>query len=237
MLRTALFSKNFPRKRLLSNVSDYPLKVTDSKGMSYIVILEMQSSWEPDVPLQLLEYRTRHILKLGLPAMSCVLLLRESNLARDRYEDQEVQFKFRLIRVYEWDARDILEKGITCLAPFTPLMQHGEEVLIQAEELIYFSDMSRMDKADMLTSMTILSGLVSPDLPVKLLNRRRDIMIESAAYDLIKTEGIQQGIQQGIHNSIRKLLLHGIDANEVARLLDIDIQTVMTVVQSPEKEQ
>jgi hypothetical protein len=62
-------------------------------------------------------------------------------------------------------------------------------------------------------------------------------MIESAAYDLIKTEGIQQGIQQGIHNSIRKLLLHGIDANEVARLLDIDIQTVMTVVQSPEKEQ
>jgi len=76
-----------------------------------------------------------------------------------------VQFKYRLIRVYEWDARDILEKGITCLAPFTPLMQ------------------------------------------------------------------------QGIYQSIRKLLLHGIDANEVARLLEVDIQTVMTVAQSPEKEQ
>jgi hypothetical protein len=56
-------------------------------------------------------------------------------------------------------------------------MKHGEEVLIQAEEMIYYSDMSRLDKADMLTSMTILSGLVSTELPVKLLNRRRDIMI------------------------------------------------------------
>ncbi len=56
------------------------------------------------------------------------------------------------------------------LAPFTPLMQHGEEFPIHAEELIYYSDMCRMDKADMLTSMTILSGLVSPDLPVKLLD-------------------------------------------------------------------
>ncbi|MBI5591875.1 MAG: hypothetical protein HY881_15495 [Deltaproteobacteria bacterium] len=61
-------------------------------------------------------------------------------------------------------------------------------------------------------------------------------MIESAAYDLIKAESLQQGIQQGIYHSIRKLLLHGIDAEEVARLLDVDIQTVMAVAQSPEKE-
>jgi predicted transposase YdaD len=222
--------------------------VTDRNGVSSIVILELQSSWEPDVALQLLDYRTRHILKLGLPALTCVLLLRASNLAHDRYEDAEVQFQYRLIRVFEWDARVILENKIICLAPFTPLMQHGEEVLIQAEELIYNSELSRMDKADLLTSMTILSGLVSPELPVKLLNRRRDIMIESAAYDLIKAEGIQQGMQQGmqqgiqqgmqqgIYHSIRKLLLNGIDPHEVSRLLDVDFQTVLTVVQSLEKE-
>jgi len=61
--------------------------------------------------------------------------------------------------------------------------------------------------------------------------------MESAAYDLIKAEGIQQGMQQGIYNSIKKLLLHEIDAKEVARLLDVDIQTVMTIAQSPENEQ
>jgi hypothetical protein len=165
-----------PQETVSVKRSDYPLKVTDHNGKSYMVVLEMQSSWEPDAALQLLEYRTRHILKMGLPAVSCILLLRKSKVACNRYEDSEVQFNFRLIRVYEWDARDIIEKGITCLAPFTPLMRHGEDVLVQAEEMIYYSDMSRIDKADMLTSMTILSGLVSTELHVKLLIRRRDII-------------------------------------------------------------
>ena len=69
-------------------------------------------------------------------------------------------------------------------------------------------------------------------------------MIESAAYELIKAEGfqigiergIEKGIEQGICRSIRKLLLHGISAEGVARLLEIDIQTVMTASQSPETE-
>jgi predicted transposase YdaD len=65
-------------------------------------------------------------------------------------------------------------------------------------------------------------------------------LIESAAYDLIKAEGfqlgIEQGIEQGICRSIRKLLLHGISAEGVARLLEIDIQTVMKASQSPETE-
>lgn len=238
-----------PQETVSVKRSDYPLKVTDQNGDSYLVILEMQSSWEADAALQLLEYRTRYMLKMGLPAVSCIMLLKEFTQAQDRYEDLEVQFNYRLIRLYEWDAREILDKGITCLAPFTPLMRHGEEVLIQAEEMIYYSDMSRPDKADMLTSMTILSGLVSTDLPVKLLNRRRDIMIESAAYELIKSEGIQQGIEQGIEQglqkgfqkgisqSIRKLLIHGISTGDVARLLEIDIQTVLKVAQAPETEQ
>jgi len=228
--------EELPQETVSVKRSDYPLKVTDQNGDSYLVLLEMQSSWEPDVALQLLEYRTRHMLKLRLPAISCIMLLKESGQAQDHYEDREVHFNYRLIRVYEWDAREILDKGITCLAPFTPLMKHGEEVLIQAEEMIYYSDMSRQDKADMLTSMTILSGLVSTELPVKLLNRRRDIMIESAAYDLIKAEGFQQGVEQGICRSIRKLLLHGISVEGVAKLLEIDIQTVMKVSQSPETE-
>jgi predicted transposase YdaD len=63
-------------------------------------------------------------------------------------------------------------------------------------------------------------------------------MIESAAYDLIKAEGFQQGVEQGIEQgicrSIRKLLLHGISVERVANLLEIDIQTVMKVSQSPE---
>ena len=36
--------------------------------------------------------------------------------------------------------------------------------------------------------MALLSGLVSKDMPRRLLSRRRDIMMESVAYEMIKKE-------------------------------------------------
>jgi hypothetical protein len=96
------------------------------------------------------------------------------------------------------DARQIVEQQALCLLPLTPVMRHEEEVLEEADRLLYDSMLPPGDKADMLTVMALLSGLVSTELPRLLLLRRRDIMIESAAYDLIKEEGRKQGLQQGM---------------------------------------
>lgn len=52
--------------------------------------------------------------------------------------------------------------------------------------------------------MAILSGLISADMPVELIARRKDFMIESAAYDIIKNEGFQERIQKGITRVIAK---------------------------------
>jgi hypothetical protein len=38
----------------------------------------------------------------------------------------------------------------------------------------------------------------------KGFSRRRDLMIESAAYELIRQEGINEGIQQGIEQGIER---------------------------------
>ena len=92
------------------------------------------------------------------------------------------------------------------MLPFVPLMKGGDAAMDEAESMIYASPRPRSEKADMLTSMAILSGLVSPDLPAKLIARRKDIMIESAAYDIIKQEGIQEGIRHGHHQTLVKLL-------------------------------
>ena len=81
----------------------------------------------------------------------------------------------------------------------------------KAEEVIYDAPIPSERRADILTSMTILSGLVSDRLPLEILSRRRDMMIESAGYHLIKQdgilEGIQQGIQQGQLTSSREALM------------------------------
>jgi hypothetical protein len=146
-----------------------------------------------------------------------VILLKPSGTAGNVYENSEVRFTFRLIKIYEMDAREVVDGGPLCLMPFVPLMKNGEALLTEADDLIYGSERPRNEKADLLTSMAILSGLVSERLPTELINRRKDIMIESAAYDIIKQDGIQEGIQEGMRKGIQEGIQEGmiLDAREM----------------------
>jgi hypothetical protein len=194
--------EELPQETVSVKRSDFPILVTNEDGRRQLVLLEIQTRWERQFPLRLLDYRTRHLLKHEVPVTSCVLLLQPSALARERYDDDEVSYCFTLVRIYDLEAKDILDQRVVCLLPFVPLMKNGPELATQADELLYNSALPRSEKADMLTVMTIFSGLISRELPQQLLARRRDLMVESAAYELIKNEGIQQGIQQGIQEGM-----------------------------------
>ena len=186
--------KPLPQQTATLRSSDFPLLVTDERGQRSLVVLEVQSAWEWDVPFRLLEYRCRHILRERLAdALSCVLLLRPSRVATDWLEDAEVRYHYRLVRVYELDAAPVVQTPIVNLLPFVPVMRGGVALTDTAERLIYESDLPRADRADMLTGMAILAGLVSKELTQHLILRRRDLMIQSAAYELIKEEGWQEG--------------------------------------------
>jgi hypothetical protein len=198
--------QELPQETVSIKRRDFPILVTDDSGCRRLVLLEIQSHWDRQIPLRLLDYRCRYLLKHDLEAISCILLLRPSSAAVDSYADNEVRYSYRLIRIYELDGREIVEEKILCLMPFVPLMLHGEEVVDRADSALYESALSRRDKADMLTAMTIFSGLVSEKLPRVLVSRRRDIMIESAAYDIIKQEGIHQGMIQEAQEGILDIL-------------------------------
>ena len=73
-----------------------------------------------------------------------------------------------------------------------PVMRGGGELTMAAEQLIYESLLPRGDKADMLTGMAILAGLVSRELTRQLVSRRRDLMMQSYFYELVKEEGLQE---------------------------------------------
>ncbi|MGI6457369.1 MAG: hypothetical protein ACOX5R_17370 [bacterium] len=76
-------------------------------------------------------------------------------------------------------------------------MKDGAKRRLEAEKGLYNSQFERRDKADILTALTIFAGLRDKQLATQLLERRRDIMIESVAYELIKGEGIEEGIKKG----------------------------------------
>ena len=212
---------SLPQETVSLKRSDFPVLVTDNEGNTRLIIIEIQTRWTRYVPLNLLDYRTRYLLEHDMEAISCVLLLKPSSTAVDCFEDNEVRFKFNLIKIYEMDSREIIKNGQVCLMPFVPLMQYGKEMVDEADLLIYQSDVPRKNKADMLTSMAILSGIVSQDLPHQLIARRKDIMIESAAYDIIKQEGVHEGIQQGIQQGIEQGIQQGMQQGLLESLMTI----------------
>lgn len=228
-----------PQETVSVKRSDYPVMITDPAGHDMMVIIELQADWKRTVPLNLLDYRVRYMLKYDVEVLTCVLLLRPSGTATDLYEDREVRFRYRLVKIYEMDAKTVVSEGPLCMLPFVPLMRGGAEYLDEAESLIYGSERARPERADMLTSMAILSGLVSTDLPAKLIARRKDIMIESAAYDIIKKEGYIEGKREGEregekegrkrakNDTAKNLMLLGILTDEqIARATEMSVEDV-----------
>jgi hypothetical protein len=200
--------EELPQETVSLKRSDFPVMVKAKSGEKKLALFELQTHWNEAVPLSLLDHRTRYQIKYQMDPVSFVILLKRAEAATHIYENNEVRFTFQLIKIYEMDARDIVYEGLLCLTPFVPLMKNGPELLTAADDLIYQSSRSRIEKADLLTSMAILSGIVSENLPVQLINRRKDIMIESAAYDIIK----QDGIEEGRILTAREMLIEAIEA-------------------------
>ncbi len=190
--------------------SDFLLRVVQEDGEEFLVLIEFQTYWQRNMPQRLLEYRARHVLREELDAITVVMLLRPSPSATDHYHDREVDYRFRLVKPYELDAAEVLRENKVCLMPLTPLMQGGVDVAVEAERAIVDSDLTEEAKADMLTNMTLMAGLVSKDLARHLLNRRRDLMIQSFGYELIKQEGLEEGLKEGFKQGFQEGLEEGL---------------------------
>ena len=140
---------------------------------------------------------------LSFTTVPMMFLFKEHPSASGIYDDGQFVFRYHLIKIWEEKAQAILDSEDYFLYPFIPIMKQGEELTLEAEKKLYNSPLKRSDKADMLTALAIFAGLRNINLSIALLERRKDIMIESPAYDLIKEEGIEEGIK-GIEEGIEK---------------------------------
>ncbi len=97
----------------------------------------------------------------------------------------------------------------------------------EAERRLYEdTDISIDKKADLLTAMAILTGLKDAELARKIIERRRDIMIRSAAYEIIKEEGIREGMREGIKEGMKEGIKEGIQIGMVEEGRDVVLETV-----------
>ncbi len=183
--------------------SDYILRVIDHEQRSKIVLWEFLSQWRRNAILSLCDYMVRALIKYALPVEPVVLLLTPSPQAADMLKDGGLQFRFTLLKLYEMPAADFLQHADLHLLPFIPIMQGGEQAVWEAEKAIYSGELPASERADLLTALAIFAGLKDQQLARQLVERRRDIMVQSYTYELIKQEGFAEGMQQGMQQGMQ----------------------------------
>ena len=198
--------EELPQESVSLRRSDFPLWVKLKGGEERIILVEFQTRWERDVPLRLIEYTARYKLRYRIPVDSVVVLLRRREGLEEEYRDETIRFRYRLVRVWQMRGKDVLGEKEIWLYPFVPVMRSEERDIIAAEEEIYNSQLEREVKADLLTALAIFSGFRGQEMVRELIRRRRDIMIESPAYEIIKEEGIREGLQQGMRQMLLETL-------------------------------
>lgn len=193
-----------PQQTVSIRSSDFPLLVTDQDGNEMIVLLEFQTEWKKDMPLRVGEYLIRFLRKYHLPVIPVVLLFKKHGGATDRYESEFLSVKYHLVRVWEIDGKELLKMDDLFLMPMVAITKSDRDDILEAERKIYESGIDIGEKADLLSILTIFAGLDNNKLAEELFTRRRDIMIESFAYELFKQEAFKEGIEEGIEKGVIK---------------------------------
>jgi hypothetical protein len=211
--------EEFPQETVSLRSTDFPLHIRNAQGTESILLLELQSYWKEEKVRDLIQYKMRFHNKYNLPIQSCMILFNENANATDVYTDGEISFSFTLIKLWQLDPAGILQKDQIQLLPFVPLMKNGVNYVDNIEKRIYTDSIELGLKSDLLTALTFFAGMRDTSVAATLLKRRRDLMIESPVYDMIKEEGLEQGK----FDAARRMKEEGLPNDLISRVTGLSV--------------
>ena len=203
-------------------------------GREAIVHLEMQThdSREVLMPYRMAGYVGRGIESFQLPIFSHVIYLHPRAGQTDPGEyiqemlNYEIRIRYKVIRLYDLEGLPFLEAGVKGLIPFAPLMKpptdmKGEDWLRQCVEVADAVQQDTVSKADYLTDLAILSGLIFDYATI------RETIMEAIMHESsVIQHFLQQGIEQGIEQGTRESLIEGILENLEVRFHSTNLQAI-----------
>ena len=201
---------------LLTREADCLARVSEKEGKEFVLHIDFQAEYKHNIPDRILGYTYRVYEKYKLPVYSVVILLKETGVEiRTKTEIKvrdlrSLRHEYKVIKLWEVEAEEILEKKIKGLYPLLPLMKtdkSGEEIISEAARLIEKEVEDIEHKADAYVALRIFSAISFPTALVNKILKRRDIMIQSAAYQEILQEGERLGIERGERLGIERGIL------------------------------
>ena len=193
--------------RISTTLPDQPYRVVSERG-ERIVHVEAESWWKNVMPNRMADYGTREWMLYQLPVECYVLLLTDRGLPKNpptmgRIDAGDVQITvhYRIIRLAQIPAKQILKLGREYLLPFVPLMkstltdlENGARLIGQIEDekrcgelSLYFGVFSRLRY----NAVELLALVGRNNMSI------RELMKESLLYQEIVAEGEAKGEAKG----------------------------------------
>ena len=205
-------------------------------GKDVLVHHEFQTtdSTNPAMPRRMAGYSGRLIERYGLPVHSYVLYLRPNAGRRDpgyylqEHPDHLIVIRYKVLRLSQLPGQAVLDSGSAGLLPFAPLMQPpaGQAEAAWLEQCVakaWDLPLAQSVKADVLTGLTLLSGLVyNPQTVTAIVSKEHlmDLMRESPFAQYLTQQAREEGIEQGIRESIQEVLELRFQPTAMRRLAD-----------------
>lgn len=183
----------------------------------WLLHLEVQASYDPELPDRTLVYNTLLYHRQRVPVSSTVLLLRPQAdgpamtgvLRRHRAGRSYLEFAYDVVRVWQLPVESLLSGGPGTL-PLAPLTDDARsrlpDVIARLKDRIG-QELPPNEAASLWTATYILMGLQYPLVEVSAILRGVRAMRESSTYQAILEEGAAEGERRGSLRTAREMLL------------------------------
>ena len=196
----------------VSAEADQVVRVTGShkngNAFAYLLHIEFQSGRDEDMAGRLARYSILLWYRYRLPVISAVVLLRRAAETKglngtlrlaEPEGDAYLNFRYRIVRVWEQLPEDILQGGLGTL-PFAPLAKAAKKDLpdiVRQTKSRFDSETTQANAGRLWTSSFIMMGLRYEEAFIDRLLEGAVAMKESVTYQKILREGRAEGIELG----------------------------------------
>ena len=171
----------------------------DGAEMEVIVHIEFQTDADDTMPIRMAGYIGRLIDMYRRPIHASVIYLRPQEIDDQGIYQYTFPTKFiatyNVIKIWEFDGEEFLAKRLLGLMPFTPLMQpegiSNYEWMGKCVRIIEESVPNEQDRKDLLTSTSVLAGLVHDINFVQTFIPEEIMRQSSVVKEIIRKESVQ----------------------------------------------
>jgi predicted transposase YdaD len=181
--------------------SDELFRVRGQQG-PFVLVLEVQLHIDSRMPRRMRAYAALAEEKYDLPVYPVVFYLLPPAVGvtlpgfyHSQFMGLTAHQDFRVVAVWEIEARQVLEEGIVALAPFVPLMKGADGGTIR-DGVRLLREREVGEEAEV--ALALFASFVMEAEQIRQIVRwDMAVLRESPWYNQILEEGLQQGLQQG----------------------------------------